>query len=632
MTYTFTMPGKSIAVAMLMLQITCANLRADPATAPVAAVSPFDLRDVQLLDSPFKAAMDRNAAYLLLLEPDRFLHYFRTEAGLPARAPAYGGWESPNEGAGRSLGHYLSALSLQYRASGDPRFKQRIDYIVDQLAQVQAANGIGYLGAEAHGKQFWADLAAGNPNALKKYRVPWYVQHKMFAGLRDAWLLAGNAQAKQVLIRLSDWAINETASLNDAQFQTMLEQEHGGMREVLCDVYAITGDKKYLDLARRFYHVKVIDPLMQQQDDLAGLHANTQIPKVIGEARWYELTGQTDHRRAAEFFWDRVVHTRSYANGGNSDNEHFYPPDQLASHLGLTTSETCNTYNMLKLTDHLFQWDPRVEYADYAERALFNHILASCGPSPGNFTYYIPMKSGHYRAFSEATASFWCCVGTGMENHTKYGQFIFYHDADSLYVNQFIPSQLTWGGMAVRLETDYPRSGKIDLTIGGNPPQKLRLRIRYPAWAASGLTISINGTPLPITATPGSYVTIERNWKGGDRVELNLPLALRTEALPDDPHRVAVFFGPLLLCGQLEPIDPSQQLLKDSPQSGGKDSAAPTLLVGDRPVEQWIAPVAGAPLTFATHNAGLAEDLQLVPFYEQTGRRYMVYWETAGVP
>jgi len=597
-------------------------------TAPVAAVQAFDLADIKLLDGPFKTAMDRNAEYLLSLEPDRFLHYFRAEAGLPAKALPYDGWETADHGAGRCLGHYLSALSLQYRATRDPRFKQRIDYTVEELALVQATNGGGYLCAEKDGKKFWSELANGNADALKKYRVPWYIQHKMFAGLRDAYQLAGNETAKSVLIQLSDWAISVTAKLDDAAFQNMLDQEHGGMREVLCDVYTITGDRKYLALAQRFYHQKVIDPLVHQQDDLTGLHANTQIPKIIGEARYYELTGEADHRRAAEYFWDRVVHTRTYANGGDSDSEHFDPPMQLANHLNLNTSETCNTYNMLKLTQHLFEWKPRVEYADYTERALYNHILASLGPAPGNFTYYVPMKSGHYRTYSSPIDGFWCCVGTGMENHTKYAGSIFYHDANSLYVNLFIPSELNWNGLLVRQETEYPRNGKTVLILSGKIPEPLSIHLRYPAWAGVGATVSVNGEMVPTPATPGFYLTITRAWKSGDRIEFNLPLALRVEPLPDDPKQMAVFFGPLLLCGQLEPIDPEKQLLKDNPGNSGKDPAVPALVVGDRPVDQWVVPLAGEPLTFQTHDVGLPADLKLVPFYQQTSHRYVVYWNT----
>jgi DUF1680 family protein len=592
-----------------------------------AVVRAFDLRDVRVTGGPFRAAMERNGEYLLGLEADRFLHYFRTEAGLAARAPGYPGWESAETGAGRCLGHYLSALSLQYRASGDERFRKRLDYIVDELAAVQAVNGNGYVGAEANGKNFWAELGGGNAEALKKFRVPWYVQHKMFAGMRDAYLLAGNEKAKAVLVGMSDWAVKETEKLDEVGFQSMLEQEHGGMREVLCDVYAITGDEKYLKLAARFFHRKVMDPLMKGRDELDGLHANTQIPKAIGEARWYEATGEAEHQKAARFFWDCVVHTHTYANGGNSDRERFGEPGKLS--LGNTTSETCNTYNMLKLTGHLFEWEPRVEYVDYVERALYNHILASGGPAPGNFTYYVPMKSGHYRTYSEPEGSFWCCVGTGMENHTKYAQSIFHHDDHALYVNLFIPSELNWDGMIVRQETDYPGSGGVRFALSGNVREGLVLRVRYPGWAGKSMTVNVNGEAVTVKESPGEYVAIVRQWRKGDRVDVHVPMGLRTEALAGSTDRVAVFYGPVLLCGQLGAVEAGKELLKESPASGGEDEKVPALMTKGRSVEQWVVREPGAGLRFRTRDVGLREDVELVPFYERTGRRYLVYWQAS---
>jgi DUF1680 family protein len=610
----------SMLFGLVLLRITAISLAAEP----------FDPADVRLLDSPFKAAADRNTDYLLSLEPDRFLHYFRTEAGLAANAPAYPGWESANEGAGRCLGHYLSALAQQYRSTGDLRLKQKIDYLVDQLAEVQAANGDGYLGAEADGKIFWADLRSGNADALKKHRVPWYVQHKMFAGLRDACLLAGNPKAKQLLMRLGGWAIAETARLDDRGMQKMLEQEHGGMVEVAADLYGLTKDPKYLDLARRFVHHKVIDPLAAGRDELAGLHANTQIPKVIGAARLFELTGEAADRRTAEFFWTRVVDHHSYANGGNSDGERFGPPDQMQNALGIDTSETCNTYNMLKLTDHLFRWDPQVKYADYTERALFNHILASSGPEPGNFTYYVSMKPGHYRVFSKPFDSFWCCVGTGMENQAKYNNCIYYHDADRVWVNQYIPSKLTWKdrGVVIEQTTDYPASGSIRLAVGCEAPTRFSLNLRYPAWAPAGATLAVNGVPVAPSAGPGSFVSIDREWKNRDRVQFVIPVALRTEPLAGDPHRVAIFFGPVLLAGQLDAVAPTQQLLGDSPRTGGPDPAVEDLPVGAKPVDRWVRHVHGKPLEFEFTGTGMPA-IPLVPFYAAAGRRYTVYWKTA---
>ena len=354
---------------------------ADSAAARAAIVAEaFDLADVTLLDSPFKQAMERNRAYLLRLEPDRLLHYFRVNAHMKPKAPSYGGWESPTTGAGRCLGHYLSALAMQYRATGDEAMKQRIEYVVEDLAVCQAAGGDGMLSAQAGLREAFSRLAAGRADALKTERVPWYIQHKIFAGLRDAYLLAGSAKAKAVLLKMADWTCDVTNGLSDTQFQTMLETEFGGMQEVLADIYAFSGKARYRDLARRFHHHKAEGRIAGGRDDLAGTHANTQIPEFIGAARLYELTGNVRDCELAEAFWDRVANHHSYVNGGNSDHEHFQESDQLSRNLSPLTAETCNVYNMLKLTRHLFAWQPKVAYADFYERALYNQILASQDP------------------------------------------------------------------------------------------------------------------------------------------------------------------------------------------------------------------------------------------------------------
>lgn len=616
-----------------MLGVVLAATAAAAAEERRTVAQPFDLRDVQITAGPFKAAADLNARYLLSLEPDRFLHYFRTEAGLAPKAAPYGGWESPTTGAGRCLGHYLSALSLQYRATGDDRFKRRVDYIVAELAECQAANGDGYLSAQAHGKEFWSHLAAGDPDALKKFRVPWYITHKLFAGLRDAYQLAGNEQAKQVLIRLSDWAIFVTSKLDEAGFQRMLDQEHGGMREVLADVYAITNDRKYLDLAGRFRHAKADDPLAAGVDHLDGLHANTQIPKVIGDARVYELTGSARDRRAAEYFWSEVVARHTYAIGGNSNDERFHAPGILSNQLGIATAETCNTYNVLKLTRHLFTWQPRVAYADYTERALYNHILASQDPQQGTFAYYISLKPGHFKTFSTPFESFWCCVGTGMENHTKYADSIYFHDdaADALYVNLFIPSTLSWRDKDLRLtqETRYPEDGDVRLTVSCPRAVRCSIRIRYPAWSTSGMKFEVNGQPLDAEAKPGEYVIIDREWHDGDALTFRIPLALRTEATPDDPRRTAIFYGPLVLAGRLgaDGLHPPMPYAREAMDFATvPDPAVPQLAAADRPIDQWLKPVPGQPLTFRTDHVGRPDDVTLVPFYKEDRERYTVYW------
>ena len=603
---------------------------AKPAVKPAVriAVQPFDLTDVKLLDSPFKQAMHLNASYLLSLEPDRFLHYFRVNAGLEPKAPAYGGWESPTTGAGRCLGHYLSALSLQYRATGDSRFKERIDYIVSELAVCQQTNG--FLSAQTNLAESFAALAAGHGDALLKSRVPWYIQHKMFAGLRDAFFLTGNQQARQILIRLADWAVAVTSNLDREQFQTMLKQEYGGMQEVLLDVYALDGERKYLELARRFQDDATFNPLAVKLDKLAQKHANTMIPKLSGAVRLYELTGETQERAAAEYFWNEVMYYHTYALGGNSDHEHFGPPDQLP--LSTQTAETCNTYNMLKLTRHLFCLGPEVKYGDYYERALYNQILASQAPKQGGFTYFISLKPGHFKTYSTPFESFWCCVGTGMENHTQYGNNIYYHDTNNLYVVLYIPSQLTWTtkNVTIQQETDYPASANMHFAIKCAKPTTFAFKFRYPNWAVAGMAIKVNGQAIKADTHPGEFASVEREWKNDDQVQVQFPLSLRAESLAGAPATKAFFFGPLLLAGDLgtNSLPAPIPYARDQCQyCDFQDPKVPVLVMDGRPLENWVKPVAGELLTFRTVNAGRPADVILRPFYRLHYQRYTVYWD-----
>jgi DUF1680 family protein len=625
------------------------------------AIEPFDLSEVKLLDSPFKQAMDLNGSYLLSLEPDRFLHYFRVNAGLKPKAPAYGGWESPTTGAGRCLGHYLSALSMQYRATGDSRFKERVDYIVSELAICQQRNG--FLSAQANLAEAFAALAAGHGDALLKSRVPWYIQHKMFAGLRDAYCLTGNRQARQVLIQMADWAVAVTANLNREQFQIMLKQEYGGMEEVLVDVYALTREHKYLELARRFQDDQTFIPLGIQipiplstnpsppalspsdgeieksvkhnllaakTDKLAGMHANTMIPKLTGAVRLYELTGDAQERAAAEYFWNEVVEHHTYALGGNSEREHFGAPDQLP--LGTQTAETCNTYNMLKLTRHLFCISPDVKYGDYYERALYNQILASQEPKQGGFTYFVSLKPGHFKTYSTPFESFWCCVGTGMENHTQYGNSIYYHDTNNLYVVLYIPSQLIWPAknVTIQQETDYPTGSDMRFTIKCAKPTTFGLKFRVPSWAASGMTIEVNGQAIKLDAHPGEFASVEREWKNGDKVQVKFPLNLRAESLANVPTTKAFFFGPLLLAGDMGTNNlpgPIAYARDQCQYCDISDPKVPVLVMDDRPLEKWMKPVVGEPLTFRTADAGHPADVILRPFCQLHYQRYTVYWD-----
>ncbi|HKE92889.1 MAG TPA: glycoside hydrolase family 127 protein, partial [Povalibacter sp.] len=564
------------------------------------AVTTFPLSQVQLLDSPFKQAMERNARYLLELDPDRLLHNTRQYAGLKPKGELYGGWESQGI-AGHTLGHYLTALSQQYAATGDRRYRERIDYIIGEMAECQRAYGDGYIGAlptkeleTLRGLRDGKVEVKGAFNFANDAWVPWYTEHKVLAGLKDAWVLGGNEQAKDVTLKLADWVGAVTSNLTPEQLQTMLSVEHGGMREVLVEIYALTGNEKYLETSRRFYHHAVLDPLREGRDELPGRHANTQIPKVTGAARSYEVTGDEGDRTVALDFWKHVVRDHSWVIGGNSDGEHFFSPNKASEHLSAATAETCNTYNMLKLTEHLFSWQPSVEYADYYERALYNHILASQDPERGMYTYFMSLKPGHFRTYSTPFESFWCCVGSGMENHTKYGEAIYFHGRDDVFVNLFIPSRLEWQEKQFVLEqhTDYPRSDTTELLVRSAGAEPLTLRVRAPAWAAKALTVRLNGKPVEVDSAPGNYVAVSRTWKKGDRLVVTIPMTLRTEALHGAPDQVAFLYGPLVLAGDLGPEPPRGSAAR------GASQESPVLVAANRPVAEWLKPVAGAPGTF----------------------------------
>ena len=464
-------------------------------------VSYFPLQNVKLLDSPFLQAQQTDLHYILALDPDRLLAPFLREAGLQPKAPSYTNWE--NTGLdGHIGGHYLSALSMMYAATGDTAVYNRLNYMLNELNRAQQTVGTGFIGGTPGSLQLWKDIKAGKIRAggfdLNGKWVPLYNIHKTYAGLRDAYIYAGSDLAHQMLIAFTDWMIDITSGLSDEQMQDMLRSEHGGLNETFADVAEITGDKKYLELARRFSHKLILDPLIKEEDKLTGMHANTQIPKVIGYKRIAELSqddknwnhaAEWDH--AARFFWNTVVNHRSVCIGGNSVREHFHPSDNFTSMLNdVQGPETCNTYNMLRLTKMLYQNshnpnqtnEPDPNYVNYYERALYNHILASQEPDKGGFVYFTPMRPGHYRVYSQPETSMWCCVGSGLENHTKYGEFIYAYRKDTLYVNLFIPSQLTWKeqGIILTQETRFPDDDKVTLRIDEAPKKKRTLMIRIP--------------------------------------------------------------------------------------------------------------------------------------------------------
>jgi len=587
-------------------------------------VSPFELSDVTLLDGPFKRATELNKKSLLRYQPDRLLSKFRSEAGLKPKAEPYDGWEAKTI-AGHSLGHYLSACSLMYQSTNDNRFLSRVKYIVDELEACQLADGDGYIGAFPNGKKILEEeVAKGDIRAegfdLNGIWVPYYTQHKVMAGLRDAYHLCGVNKALEIEKKFADWLGTIVEDLNDEQIQKMLHCEHGGMNEVLADLYADTQNKKYLELSRVFHHEAILDPLTAGIDILPDKHGNTQIPKLIGLARRYEVAGDLNDKKAAEFFWDRVVNHHSYVTGGHGNGEYFGQPDQLRDRLSEHTTESCNVYNMLKLSRHLFQWDPRAEVADYYERALFNHILSSQHPEDGRVIYNLSLEMGGFKSYQDPEG-FTCCVGTGMENHSKYGRNIFFKNEAELYVSQFIAAQVNWKekGVKVRQITKFPEEQGTTIEIESDNPQEFTLQIRYPYWAEKGIEILVNGEKKKVDQEPGSFIGLKKAWVSGDKVEVRIPFTLRLETMPDDENRVAVLYGPLVMAGDLGP--------EDDP-AAEKPDYVPVLLTEDRGPNLWLSPVENAVNTFrVAEKVAHPRGFTLIPFYAIHERRYSVYWD-----
>lgn len=604
----------------------------------------FPLSDVRLLDGPFKHARDVLHQYLLTHDVDRLLAPYRFEAGLELKAPKYPNWESTGLD-GHTAGHYLTALAQMVAGTGDAEMRRRLDYMVNELADVQRANGDGYVGGVPGGKQIWAAVAEGRINvqgfSLGGAWVPWYNVHKIFAGLRDAWFIAHNPQACDVFINLCNWCERLTEKLSNEQMQEMLRSEHGGMNKVIADAFAITGDAKYLALARRFSHRATLDPLLHQQDTLTGLHANTQIPKVIGFERIAMLAGDHAWEEAARFFWETVVHRRSTVIGGNSVQEHFNPPEDFSTMLESRAGpETCNTYNMLQLTEQLFERNPAAHYADYYERALYNHILSSQHPEHGGLVYFTAMRPRDYRVYSAAGTCFWCCVGTGMENHGKYGSFIYAHNDTALFVNLFIASELDWKarGVKLRQETNFPDEPRTRLTLCMAGPQRFNVHVRYPAWVKGGdLTIRINGKAEPISDGPSSYVNLVREWRDGDRIEVDLPMHIRIERLADDSDYVAFLHGPIVLAARTGTEDLAGLIAGDGRMAHvGGGALLPAdeapMLVGDpATLAEQLQPVPGQSLRFNARSLIQPDryrELELQPFFRLHDARYVIYWRT----
>ena len=596
-----------------------------------AQMQPFSLQAVKVTGGPFKNAQDVDLKYILALDPDKLLAPYFIDAGLPVKEPRYGNWESSGLD-GHIGGHYLSALAMMYASTGNAETKKRLDYMVAELARCQAKNGNGYVGGIPQGKVFWERIHKGDIDGssfgLNNTWVPLYNIHKLFAGLRDAYEYTGNQQAKQVLIGLGDWFVELIKPLSDDQIQQVLRTEHGGINETFADLYILTKDKKYLETAQRISHRALLEPLLEKQDKLTGLHANTQIPKVIGFEKIATLTGKDDWSDAAMYFWQNVSQTRSVAFGGNSVREHFNPTTDFSQLLRSNQGpETCNSFNMLRLSKALFLDKNDVTYLDFYERTMYNHILSSQHPEKGGFVYFTPIRPNHYRVYSQPETSMWCCVGSGLENHTKYGELIYSHSTNDLFVNLFIPSTLDWKEKGVKLTqtTRFPYENQSELLVSPKKAQEFAINIRYPKWAEK-LEILVNGKTQPVTGSPASYVAIRRKWKAGDTVTIRFSTATRLEYLPDGSNWAAFVNGPIVLAAKTSTAD-LKGLFADDSRMGHETKGklypitSAYALVGD-PAKYLTQLKPASKLRFQL------DSLTLQPFYEVHDARYQMYFQT----
>jgi len=587
-------------------------------------VQPFPMPRVRLLDGPFKQGMEISTGYLRSLPNDRLLHMFRVTAGLPSPAEPLGGKERPDcELRGHFAGgHYLSACALTYASTGDDTLRRKANDLVAGLAACQNAHGNGYL--SAFPEEFFDRLREG-----KQVWAPFYTLHKIMAGHLDMYLHSGNTQALETAERMAGWVGRWVAPLPDNHMQRILEVEQGGILETLLNLYAVTGKREYLRTAERFDHRSFFDPLAAFCDELTGLHANTNIPKVIGAARQYELTGDTRYRDIAAFFWKEITQRRSFCTGGTSNNERWLSPaGDFSSEIGQRNEECCCSYNMLKLTRHVFGWGASAQAMDYYERTLFNSRLGTQDAN-GMKGYFLATGRGWWKYYNTPFDSFWCCTGTGAEEFAKFNDTIYSHDRDGIYVNLFIASELNWPekGIRLRQETRFPEEDTILITVHSDRPVRMPIRVRVPYWATNGGELKLNGQALAAFASPGSYVVVAREWKDGDRFEMKLPMSLHVAAGEGDPSQQAMMYGPLVLAGRLgdECLTHDMAYLGYSSDPPRVPYAVPEIVpVSDDPTG-WIRPITGQPLKFRT--VAQSKNYDVAPFYQVSGERYVVYWK-----
>ncbi|MFA9560459.1 beta-L-arabinofuranosidase domain-containing protein [Evansella sp. AB-rgal1] len=588
------------------------------------------MQGVTLHNSIFKDSQEKGKEYLLYLDVDRLMAPCYEAANVTPKKPRYGGWESTGI-SGHSIGHWLSAAVQMYTITKDEALKQKLDYAIEELAHIQNYDSDGYVSGfprTCYDTTFTGQFDVERFSLAGQW-VPWYSLHKIFAGLIDAYKLLGHEKALEVVVKLANWAKKGTDLLHDDQFQKMLICEHGGMNEAMADLYTITGNEDYLHLAIRFCHEEVLEPLSNGVDELEGKHANTQIPKVVGAAKLYNITGDEKYKRMADFFWNQVTNTRSYIIGGNSINEHFGPPNQ--EKLGVQSAETCNTYNILKLTELMFDWSQDSKYMDFYERALYNHILASQDPDSGMKTYFVSTQPGHFKVYCSPDNSFWCCTGTGMENPARYTRAIYCEKQEGLFVNLFLPSEGILDGMGVniRQETNFPASEKTRLIFQETKNESFQLHIRVPYWIAGDISIEVNGEKMKACVEKG-YASIGREWKAGDVVDVHLPMKLHTYTKKDDPKKLGILYGPVVLAGALGREDfPESDILADHLKLNHHPLIeVPTLVTDKENLDVWINRVDGPNLEFETTAIGQPgnQKITLLPFYELHHQRYTLYW------
>lgn len=573
----------------------------------------FELEDVQLTSSPFKHAMENNVAWMMSLEPDRLMSGFRLESGLPKKADKYGGWESQGV-AGQTFGHYLSACAMLYAVTKDEEVYNRIKYCISELDTCQQAMGNGLIASFPNAKKMFEDIGSGNISTkgfdLNGGWVPLYTMHKLIAGLVDVVHYTDDKEATRVMTNLCDFFVDFFGKLSDDQIQTILISEHGGLNEAFANAYDLTKNKNYLDLSLRLNHKAILEPLAAKRNELSGKHANTQIPKVIGCLRQYDFVKDESLYTIADFYWNTVINEYLYVIGGTCEAEHFGVPGRNYDRITDQTCENCNTYNMLKLTKMLFEYEPTSQKADYYERALYNQILGSQHPETGMICYMSPLATGSKKKYCTPYDSFWCCVGTAYENHVRYGEFIYHTNTDKdLYVNLFIPSILTWKDRRITFEqsTKFPDSDIINYTIKSEKPQTFALNLRIPSWSTQP-KININGQDFKYEMNNG-YAVINRKWKNGDKINYTLPQHFSSEPALGDTTIRAYLYGPIVLSGVVDP----------------NDALDPVVVTPDLHDMSIINKLKGADGKDKTILKATPREVEMRPYYQSADEQVMVY-------